>query len=200
MRMMFILCFLVFINILLSKGEENTADYWAEKGIALVDKDAYPEAAECFDKAISLNQSNFKAWYGKGICLQYEDPKNPHHAEAVMCFERAIKINSTYAEAYMDMSWSLAVLGLYDEAFLSADRAIELMPNNSDALNVKGAIFFEMHKFDKAQVWFEKAIKADPKNADAWYNMGTTYAKQDPDDSRASVALEKAKELDRMNE
>ena len=193
MRLIFVIGLMIFILIPSVGGQENAADGWAEKGISLEENDSYSDAMVYFEKALSLDPLCSRAWYGKGICLQYQE--NPDHAGAIKCFENAIKINSSYIEAYMDMSYSLAVMGMYDEALQSADKAIESKPDYSDGMNIKGVIYYFMHDYNRAIEWFEKAIKADPNNSEPWMNIGFVYSDQDPNDPRAANAFAKAKEL-----
>jgi tetratricopeptide (TPR) repeat protein len=70
--------------------EKNT-QFFTNKGISLYNLKKFIEAIECFDEAIKINTSYYRAWCNKGIALG----SLGQHDEAIECFDEASKINKT---------------------------------------------------------------------------------------------------------
>jgi tetratricopeptide (TPR) repeat protein len=198
MKIKSILVLLIFVSILSSGGQENTAKHWLKRGLVSKDSNSFVEAIDYFEKAISLDPSCAEAWYWKGYCLvetdNKDDPNFRSNKEAIDCFNNAIKINTFYVDAYIDKSFSEAQIGMYDEALKTINKALEIDPDNSDALSGKGIVFYFLKDYDEAFKWYDKAKEADPNNANPWYNEGETYESRDKpgDDNKADVAYKKA--------
>ncbi|MDB5038909.1 MAG: hypothetical protein JWQ35_2437 [Bacteriovoracaceae bacterium] len=78
-------------------------------------------------------------------------------------------------------------------ALTSALHAIELAPNNPDARNLLGLIYFRQQKYALAEASFKEAVLLDSKLSEGWNNLGTLYfeMKRYPE---AHTVLEKALE------
>jgi tetratricopeptide (TPR) repeat protein len=205
MRVKVILLILALVFIVSSKGQENTANQFVNKGVALEKNQSFDEAINYFDKAISMDPSCAGAWYWKGYTFQDMDtPDSPNitlNKEAITCFENAIRINSSYTDAYATMSFCQAVIGMPDEALITINKALEIDPDNSRSMVIKGVVFYFLRNYDEAIKWFDNAIEVDPNNADAWANEARTYKDRalPGDDEKAAKAIEKATELDAKN-
>ena len=56
--------------------------------------------------------------------------------------------------------------GMYEEAIVSFERAIELEPSNAAAWYNKGVSLFKVGQVDEAIASYEVAIGLDPRNSD----------------------------------
>jgi cytochrome c-type biogenesis protein CcmH/NrfG len=63
-------------------------------------------------------------------------------------------------------------------AFTEDSKAVELQPNDADALVELGKILMTMNENEKAQEMFERAVKADPTNTVARYRLSVLYRRQ----------------------
>ena len=54
-------------------------------------------------------------------------------------------------------------------------KALEINPQNIDALNNKGNILFSTNELDQAIACFEQAIDINPRYAEAYCNLGRAY-------------------------
>jgi tetratricopeptide (TPR) repeat protein len=73
---------------------------------------------------------------------------------------------------------SFGELGEYEEAIECFNRAIELNPNDADAYNCRGFVYYYYYylgQHERAIKDFSKAIKLDPNNADAYFFRGSVY-------------------------
>ena len=53
--------------------------------------------------------------------------------------------------------------GKYDEAIVYYDKALEIKPNDVDALNNKGLALYNLERYEEAITYYEKALEIDPK-------------------------------------
>ena len=194
------LAFIIFFSSIVGRG--IIEDDWINKGKALIDVESYPEAVDCFDKAISLNSSSSEAWHGKGFALNGEayDKDDAHeyteargyYEEAIKCFEEAIQLDPTNLDAYMDMADSENRLDNYEEAMEIINKAIKINPDNADVINVKGTILYRMGEYDEAIKLFREATTMNPKCADAWLNICKFLKEQKKGDPDAAAEADEA--------
>ena len=101
-------------------AQEDTADYWINKGDKLYTAGSYKEAIEAYDNAIQIDPSNAQAWLGKGYVLD----------------------NLAFTDQDISNSNNLAkTLELSIQAF---DRALELDPKNAYAWHGKGVTLIHL--------------------------------------------------------
>lgn len=72
-------------------------------------------------------------------------------------------------------------------------RALETSPNNPDARNLLGLVYFRQQKYQQAEAAFKEAVMLEPKLSEGWNNLGTLYLEQ-KQYTQAQQALEKALE------
>lgn len=104
-------------------------------------------------------------------------------------FEQAIAIDPDYAQAHAGLAKSLllqAVLGFVEPSAARAraeealDRALQLDPEDSDALTAK-AFMFENTDPEAARDLYEQAIAVNPNNSDAYRWLGLSYSRSTED-------------------
>ena len=96
--------------------------------------------------------------------------------DAVAAFDRAIARNPGYAAAHSARAFALAIsvnwqpwLTIEDsvaQARASADRALELDPDNIEAHVVRGYLAMSQWRYAEAQAEFARALALDPDNVD----------------------------------
>lgn len=111
-------------------------------------------------------------------------------------FRKAVALDPNYAPAHVGVGLATYLLSdspstygvrALNEALGDAqpaiDRALELNPNNSEALAVQGLFLNAQDKFNEATPYFEQAIALNPSNTDArvWYaqNLGDLNRRED---------------------
>jgi len=62
-------------------------------------------------------------------------------------------------------------------AFIEFQKAIELNPDNKEALNALGFVYLEFGDYQKAEASFLKAIRVDQNYSEAYSNLGATYGR-----------------------
>ncbi|MDD5154997.1 MAG: glycosyltransferase family 39 protein [Candidatus Omnitrophica bacterium] len=83
----------------------------------------------------------------------------------------------------------------YQAALSELNLADEVQPGNHNIAYSRGAIYYSMNKFDKAEEEFKRAIAISPFFVDAYYNLGFLYNRERRT-NEAIALLEKAAFLD----
>ncbi|MCD6360792.1 MAG: tetratricopeptide repeat protein, partial [Armatimonadetes bacterium] len=65
------------------------------------------------------------------------------------------------------------------KAIKSANRAVAIKPDSSEAIALQGRIYLAMEDFDRAIARFRRAIELDPKCETAWVNLPLAYIRSD---------------------
>jgi tetratricopeptide (TPR) repeat protein len=81
---------------------------------------------------------------------------------------------SCNGEKHVENAINLHSKGLINEAINELDLALNINPNNINALINKGSYLFEINKFQDSKKCFLEAIIIDPDNTLAHYNCGLT--------------------------
>ena len=131
----------------------------------------YDEAIADFDKAISLDPSNGKAYIQRGsaYCCKAD------YKHAITDLSKGITLEPDRAEAYNNRGAAYIKSQNYEKAIADFDKAISLDPNDADAYSNRGATCSTLQNYEKAITDFDKAISLDPNNAGAYVNRGRTY-------------------------
>jgi len=103
------------------------------QGDKFLDQQKYPDAFECYEKAIKLDKKNALAWYGKGNVLLSQGKNSEgvtycvncqlspvlseaFYKDAIKCYEKSISINSKFKNAWYQKAIVLDKLGQNLEA------------------------------------------------------------------------------------
>ena len=160
-------------------------------------------ALKCFDSAVQVCSTNYRAWGNRGVCLRNLNRPD----EAMKSFDRALALEPNYGHAWENKGVLLASLGREDEA-LSAyktawkrdptramprvraariyiDRkqygdaitqcreALRVEPGSWPALSKLALALQESGEGADARKAYEEAIRANPSDADTLNNYGT---------------------------
>lgn len=100
-------------------------DVYNTRGDALRQLKRYPEALECFDKAIALNPANAFAHYNRGLLFQ--DAKR--YTEALASYDKAAELAPNDADIYNNRGVIFVELRRFDEAAANITKALALRPD-----------------------------------------------------------------------
>jgi tetratricopeptide (TPR) repeat protein len=110
--------------------------------------------------------------------LLYNSTNDELRAQAEPEFQAAIADNPADEQAHLMMGEAAAKRGDTKAAFSEDSKAVELQPNDADALVELGKILMTMNENEKAQEIFERAVKAEPTNTVARYRLSVLYRRQ----------------------
>lgn len=148
----------------------------------------YQQAVTSYDKAISMDSTFFKAYYGKGLALK----KLRKYAEATKAYQGAIRQNPSYSLAYIALGKIFSQRGMPDKAIETYTKAIEYDPTSAKLCYELGAVYQNRKKnYKKAVENFTKATQINPEYDLAFYSLGVSLTELNRLDE-AVVALENA--------
>jgi tetratricopeptide (TPR) repeat protein len=110
--------------------------------------------------------------------LLYNSTNDELRAQAEPEFQAAIADNPADEQAHLMMGEAAAKRGDTKAAFSEDSKAVELQPNDANALVELGKILMTMNENEKAQEIFERAVKAEPTNTVARYRLSVLYRRQ----------------------
>ena len=136
--------------------------------MALYNLGKYKEVIDCYDKALEINPKYANAWDNKGSALHELGKYN----EAIECYDNAIRLGTTKKE----FTWyNKGVSSLYVQLSIKksieyCDKALEINPKYANAWINKGAVLYNLGKYEKAIECYDKALELDPNDAYALNN------------------------------
>jgi tetratricopeptide (TPR) repeat protein len=152
----------------------------------------YVEQAEgFFEQAAKDDPSSAEALYGLGSSYLNQQ-KN---AAARDCFERSLKLHAAYQgtppNAWNNLGILAAREGHADQAIEYFQRALEIDPRHTIALQNLGNAYRQKKDWPAAQTALERALLLNPQDPEANYSLGMVYAQQN-DAQHAYEYLQKA--------
>ena len=149
------------------------SDDWVSIGENAIKSGDYKSALSSFDKAISLNEKDEKAWNGK-ITAQLNLEDVPYDTTLAIAREAVEKVPDN-----SNLFANLARVYLYrtdnSEAFNAAEKAMELNPENTNAILMMAWAQLYQGAFEEALTTADQILTADPTNPDAAYIKGEAY-------------------------
>lgn len=174
MKKIFAIIFTLFLFLIIStRGEDDIANSWLEKGIQLYENESYEKAQECFDKAITIDPNNADAFYNKGLAVLMEEDGDLD--EALRLFIKATEINSLHYKSWSYVGAVYAMIGNPEEGLKYVDKAIEMNASWAEGYHNKGVVLYYLHKREEALDCFDTSIRLDENNeisSDSWWNKG----------------------------
>jgi TolB-like protein/Tfp pilus assembly protein PilF len=98
-------------------------------------------------------------------------------AEARRLFESVTAAHADYAPAWAALAITNDVLDEHEPAERFALRALELAPDNVDALTALGAVYRDTQRWEQAAAAFERAMALDPDSAQLAEDFGEFLAR-----------------------
>jgi cytochrome c-type biogenesis protein CcmH/NrfG len=128
-------------------------------------------------EALKLNPHLSGAHLELGEIL-YNSTDEKLQAQAEPEIQAALAENPNDEKAHLMLGAAAAKRGDTKTAFSEDSRAVELQPDDVDALVELGKVLMTMNEDAKAQEMFERAVKADPSNTVAHYRLSMLYRRQ----------------------
>jgi len=136
------------------------------------------EAAEAFQKALSINPNNHDAYSNLGNILRDIGKLE----EAVDACLKAISLKPDYADAYSNLGNALRDKGKLEEAIEAFRTAISINPRHIDAYYNMANALKDSGQLEKAAEAYNTVIALNPNYTDAHRNISTIkkYVTNDP--------------------
>ncbi len=155
--------FILIILIVLCStalGQENTAEYWFQKGNGFYNNASYELAVRCYDKGLEIDPSNGTILLDEGRALL----NLSRYDEALKVFERATNLDPYDEASWNNKGVALVGQGKQDEAIKCFDKAINITPLNKNAWRNKGLALYSLGKYEEAIRCLDNALQLDPSD------------------------------------
>lgn len=157
----------------------DPADPFAYSGLALGytlighDRPEYlTQAKAAAQKALELGEPLAQTYAALGMTRLLSDWD---FAGAQGDFRRAVELNPSLGEAHRGLSWSLHVVGRWDEAFAEMRRAKEVEPLTPLFASDLGWQYLVAGQYDAAMDEARKSLELDPSFLQGHYVLGDVY-------------------------
>lgn len=132
------------------------------------------EAFTFINKALQIDENLYDAYYLKGFIYQ----KQGKAKLAVSSYITAVEQNPEFTDGYITLGSILAKYGDPKSQSLSEGyfkTALDLEPNNKDAMYGLGMLYQEQDKLDEAVALYKKITALDTTYAIAYFNQAYLY-------------------------
>ena len=133
----------------------------------------YEEAANCFEKKLDIDNTNFKIWSDLGT-FYLEFGKN---LRAIKYIEKAIELAPNEAALWFNLGIAYASLERYENSIAAYKKSIELNPELSSAWCNLGLVYSQAGDEQKSLECSKKAVQLNQNEKYAWNNLGSTHNK-----------------------
>lgn len=144
-----------------------------KKSALLMLHNKYAEASQWLNKLEAIDPSDISIYLLRAdIHIQKSE-----HAKAVEVIHKAFELagESEKEELCMEMSDVYEHWGKYEKVFEYLSKAIELNPDNDEALNRIWYCVELSHKYEESVEFHQKIIDRSPYSYLAWQNLGYAY-------------------------
>lgn len=126
----------------------------------------YAEAEARFEEALNLDPDNQDLYYliGRELVAQGRQEEGRRY------FERALSMNPDDARVHNDLA---LIIGAADAeaAIAHFEKALQIAPNFTLALNNWGNLLAELNRLDEAEQKYREALQVREEDEYAWYNL-----------------------------
>jgi TolB-like protein/class 3 adenylate cyclase/Tfp pilus assembly protein PilF len=143
-----------------------------------LNRESTARAVECYEVALKLDPEYALAWAGLSRALtdqmgQNWVPRDEGFRKAIRAAEQAIELEPDLPEAHTAHGWIVRAYNWdWRDAEESFQRALELAPGSTIAMNAAATLMGNLGKFDEAIALFRRAIALDPLNVPLNRNLG----------------------------
>lgn len=124
-----------------------------------------------YAKAISLDDTQDKAYFGRGMTLGRMGQVEEGIADLSVYIKRHPSSSVAYTKRGVRNIWR----GNLQEAERDLTRAVELDSSNAEAHDDLGVVHAQQHRLNVATQHFKTAIKLDPTYQKAYHNLSMCY-------------------------
>lgn len=93
------------------------------------------------------------------------------------CISEETVRKGSEADFHKEIGFAYYIEKNYQLAYSEFHKALQIDPNNKDALHGLALVHMEFQEYEMAKDLFLKTLSIDPEYADAWFNLGLCYQK-----------------------
>jgi len=176
-------------------AQNDTANYWYQKGQELARNGSFQEAVKEYDRAIDKDPGNLDARLNKAMALY-----------------RAGRLNESIATQDDAVQAAIRYLGDLNRSVQAFNEVLDAVTSSSpaelaEAWDQRGFVLADLASslgdnksmYEEAIKYFDRSAELDPQRKDAWINKGAVLDTRLNKSAEALAAYDKAIELDGTN-
>ena len=173
----------------------ETAEVWIKCGKCLEKQKKFEDACADYEKAISLDDENYLAYYKLGWSLV----RIGNRTKGVEVLEKALELNPGNSEILTKLGEVIVREGTdLEKAVKFLEAALRNNPSNPDTLVALGRALEKLDRVDEAATKYEAALLLPITNINAYFYLGVIHEKRK--DFKKSITLfKKCLHLDRSH-
>ena len=133
----------------------------------------YPKAMQTFTRVIALDESNYEAWYFRGLTKFYQQDITGAEKD----LDQAIIYNPAVAHIYLIRGVVRDMLGDLYGALEDYNAGLAIDPNNSNLYYSRGTTRLRLNNYSLSIEDFNEAIRVDDRMTSAYLNRGVARSK-----------------------
>jgi len=131
----------------------NSSVAYTKRGVRRIWAEQYKLAEEDLKIAIKLDPKNAEAYDDLGVM----DARNGKYKEALEHFKKVVDLDPSYSKGFHNLAMTHYILGNYNEALLNVNKSLALLPNDKNALLLKGETLNKLGMQAEAKAVLERA-------------------------------------------
>lgn len=155
--------------------DPNFSAAYYELGMLFYKNHQYEQALPYLTQAVELDDRNIQYYFAlANLYLALNQP-----IQALEIYKKLEKMDPGPTSAlYLNMGIACKALANFEQATECFHRAIQLTPQNLEALDQLGRLYLEQGQNEQAKVVFQKLIKLNPNYLGGHQALGYIYAKE----------------------
>ncbi len=158
--------------------DQSNPYYWMRTGYWYGRTGEKDKALAAFEKALSLNPDDAKAWNNIGV-VHYDNGK---YDKAIPCFKKAIALDPNDQRFWYNLGLAYYHIGAYDDAITAYNASLHIIEGNAKVWNDLGVAFRFKGEWDKALRCYDRALALSPEDPDIWFNKGLLLNRMEKDE------------------
>ena len=141
------------------------------QGIIYLRQEKVDKAFEKFNEVIKVDPDNADAYYFTGAIYNFRH--NP--SMAVEYLKKARDADSMEAETHFRLAKAFHNMDMTANAMLEYERALEIKPEYTQAINEKGWLCYNQGNIKSAIAYWKKVLEINNRDRDAVFNLTKVY-------------------------
>ena len=162
----------------------NPASWTAHSNLGVLLREAgrFEEAEDEMRDALRIAPTKYQVRYDYGQLIMARGERGGFRPgdldQAIGHFKAAAEISPQRPEPYVGLAGALMRALRYEEAIVNLDRALQIEPNDTNALYLRGLIAAERGQTVEAKQWLSRALRISPDQPELHFALGAILASE----------------------
>lgn len=140
------------LTVFIKRNPKNSMAF-TKRGVTRIWAGKYELAEKDLITATRLDPENSEALDDLGVMYA----RKGNYKQALESFKKVVSIDPSYKKGFHNLAMTRYILGDYQTSFIDINKTLELMPNDKDALLLKGEILKKLGMHKEGQAIIDRA-------------------------------------------